>query len=140
LVTATVTNAVTCRGTATAVVRLIVSQVEQTLHIQVLREYRYPKANARGKMAKHSVHHLRRHNVLLPLDTPSHWGDVWYTIFDMASAMISTHPRQSVWSIFVMQSVSDYARGVSEMLARSIAMELGFEFIDCGMEEVENRR
>lgn len=138
--TATVTNAVTCRGTATAVVRLIVSQVEQTLHIQVLREYRYPKANARGKMAKHSVHHLRRHNVLLPLDTPSHWGDVWYTIFDMASAMISTHPRQSVWSIFVMQSVSDYARGVSEMLARSIAMELGFEFIDCGMEEVENRR
>jgi len=140
LATATVTNAVTCRGTATAVVRLIVSQVEQTLHIQVLREYRYPKANARGKRAKHSVHHLRRHNVLLPLDTPSHWGDVWYTIFDMASAMISTHPRQSVWSIFVMQSVSDYARGVSEMLARSIAMELGFEFIDCGMEEVENRR
>lgn len=140
MATATVTTAVTCRGTATAVVRLFISQVEQTLHIQVLREYRYPKANARGQRAKHSVHHLRRHNVLLPLDTPSHWGDVWYTIFDMASAMTSTHPRKSVWSISVMQSVDDYGRGVSEMLARSIAMELGFEFTDDGMTEVENRR
>jgi hypothetical protein len=126
---------VTCRGTATAVVRLFVSRVEQTLHIEVLREYRYLRANVRGKGAKHRVHHLRRHTVLLPLDAPSSWGDVWYTIFDLASAMTSTHPRHSVWSIFVMQSVDDYGRGVSEMLARSIAMELGFEFTESEVAE-----
>lgn len=140
MATATVTNAVTCRSTATAVVRLFVAQVEQTLHIEILREYRYLRANLRGQSPKHRVHHLRRHTVLLPLDSPSSWGDVWYTIFDLASAMVGAQPRHSLWSIFVMQSVEPYARGVSEMLARSIAMELGFEFTDDGMREVENRR
>ena len=137
---ATVTNAGTCRSTATAVVHLFVSQVEQTLHIQVLREYRYLRANLRGQKAKHHVHRLRAHTVLLPLDAPASWGDVWYMVFDLASTMVGAQPRHSVWSMFVTQSVDPYARGVSEMLARSIVMELGFEFTGDGMKEVEKRR
>lgn len=127
MATASVSNAVTCRSTATAVLMLWVSQVDDELHLNVFREYRYLRDNVRGVRAKHRVHRLRAHSLVLPLTDPAAWGDTWYILFDLANAMASTHPRRLVWMLRTLHSLNEYGAGAMQMLTRSIAVELNFE-------------
>jgi len=122
-----VSNAITCRSTAIAVLTLWVAQADDALFLNVLREYRYSRDNVRGNRARHSVHRLRGHTLVLPLSNPATWGDTWYILFDLANAMASTHPRRLIWVLRTSQSVNEYGIGAMEMLTRSIAVELNFE-------------
>ena len=122
-------TAISCRSTATAVVRLWASQVEDAVHLQVLREYRYDvlSENKRGQRVKHRVHRLRTATLVFPIDDPVVWGHIWYDLFDLASAMANAEPRRRVCVVQPMMSLQPYAAGAVQMLARSVALELGFE-------------
>jgi len=128
-------TAISCRSTATAVLRLWASQVDGMVQLQVLREYRYDSLaeNRRGQRVKHRVHRLRTATLALPLDDPALWGPIWYELFDLASAMASTEPRRRVWVVQPLMSLQPYAEGAVQMLARSVAMELGFEVAESGV-------
>lgn len=127
--------AISCRSTATAVLRLWASQVEDVIHLQVLREYRYDAdaENQRRQRVKHRVHRLRAATLVFPLDDPVVWGHIWYELFDLASAMAHTEPRRLVCVVQPMLSLQPYAAGAVQMLARSVALELGFEVADSGV-------
>ena len=125
--------AISCRSTATAVLRLWASQVDGMVQLQVLREYRYDAVaeNRRGQRVKHRVHRLRtkqRYHRRSGLVRP-----IWYELFDLASAMASTEPRRRVWVVQPTMSLQPYAEGAVQMLTRSVAMELGFEVAESGV-------
>lgn len=129
--------AISCRSTATAVLRLWASQVANVVHLQVLREYRYNplSENRKGQRVKHRVHRLRTATLAFQIDDPVMWGQVWCELFDLASAMASTEPRRRVWVVQPMMSLQPYAEGAVQMLARSVAIELGFEFTESEVAE-----
>jgi hypothetical protein len=101
--------------------------VDGIVQIQVQREYHYPRANQKGEEAKHKVHRLKAHTLMLL--QPDSWHETWYALFDMASAIERSGPAQSHWHTVISSDVDAYTSGAVEMMAWSIASELGFDII-----------